>query len=214
MECRIAKSCLQDSRRRPLLLSNSHSLTALGTSSIRKCRSAATSPEYVVPDYVTGKFGARKTQPSARAHLHQSAAAFDRPVHDRHCYPTYSSICYPYGLLYRTKRHHDCPPQNSFASLSTVPADTMPPAKKNAAEDSRSDASTVRERQIAAAAHARKSKQNAAAAAAAAKDSSSALKELAAISADAGNAQQAPGVSHSKGIAVQAYRGHELIVLA
>ena len=44
---------------------------------------------------------------------------------------------------------------------------TMPPAKKVVPpEDSRSDASTVRERQIAAAAHARKSKQNAAAAAA------------------------------------------------
>jgi hypothetical protein len=71
----------------------------------------------------------------------------------------------------------------------------MPPAKKPVIEDSRSDASTVRERQIAAAAHARKSKQNAAAAAAAARDNGSALKELAAYSAEAGNAGQAPGVS-------------------
>lgn len=75
----------------------------------------------------------------------------------------------------------------------------MPPTKKAAAaaaaEDSRSDASTVRERQIAAAAHARKSKQNAAAAAAAAKDNGSALKELAAVSADASETAQAPGMS-------------------
>jgi len=72
----------------------------------------------------------------------------------------------------------------------------MPPAKKTVTtEDSRSDASTVRERQIAAAAHARKSKQNAAAAAAAARDNGSALKELAAVSADADNTAQAPGVS-------------------
>lgn len=71
----------------------------------------------------------------------------------------------------------------------------MPPAKKVVAEDSRSDASTVRERQIAAAAHARKSKQNAAAAAAAARDGGSALKELAAVSAEAGDTTQAPGVS-------------------
>jgi hypothetical protein len=70
----------------------------------------------------------------------------------------------------------------------------MPPAKKAVIEDSRSDASTVRERQIAAAAHARTSKQNAAAAAAA-RDTGSALKELAAYSAEAGNAGQAPGVS-------------------
>jgi hypothetical protein len=72
----------------------------------------------------------------------------------------------------------------------------MPPAKKTViAEDSRSDASTVRERQIAAAAHARKSKQNAAAvAAASARENGSALKELAAASADADNAAQAPGV--------------------
>lgn len=71
----------------------------------------------------------------------------------------------------------------------------MPPAKKVVPEDSRSDASTVRERQIAAAAHARKSKQTAAAAAAAARDNGSALKELAAISAEAGTTAQAPGVS-------------------
>ena len=73
----------------------------------------------------------------------------------------------------------------------------MPPAKKTVVtEDSRSDASTVRERQIAAAAHARKSKQNAAAVAAtAARDNGSALKELAAASADADNTAQAPGVS-------------------
>jgi hypothetical protein len=77
----------------------------------------------------------------------------------------------------------------------TRPQTTMPPAKKAVIEDSRSDASTVRERQIAAAAHARKSKQNAAAAAAAARDNGSALKELAAYSAEAGNAGQAPGVS-------------------
>jgi hypothetical protein len=77
----------------------------------------------------------------------------------------------------------------------------MPPAKKTVAEDSRSDASTVRERQIAAAAHARKSKQNAAAAAAAAaRDNGSALKELAAASADADNTAQAPGVSFEKTI--------------
>jgi histone deacetylase complex subunit SAP30 len=76
----------------------------------------------------------------------------------------------------------------------------MPPAKKvvPTTEDSRSDASTVRERQIAAAAHARKSKQNAAAAAAAARDNGSALKELAAISAEAGNAAQGPGVSFAR----------------
>jgi hypothetical protein len=73
----------------------------------------------------------------------------------------------------------------------------MPPAKKPVIEDSRSDASTVRERQIAAAAHARKSKQNAAAAAAAARDNGSALKDLAAYSAEAGDAGQAPGVSSS-----------------
>jgi hypothetical protein len=74
---------------------------------------------------------------------------------------------------------------------------TMPPAKKTTVtEDSRSDASTVRERQIAAAAHARKSKQNAAAvAAASARENGSALKELAAASADADNTAQAPGVS-------------------
>ena len=73
----------------------------------------------------------------------------------------------------------------------------MPPAKKTVTtEDSRSDASTVRERQIAAAAHARKSKQNAAAvAAAASRENGSALKELAAASADADNTAQAPGVS-------------------
>jgi histone deacetylase complex subunit SAP30 len=73
----------------------------------------------------------------------------------------------------------------------------MPPAKKTVTtEDSRSDASTVRERQIAAAAHARKSKQNAAAvAAASARENGSALKELAAASVDADNAAQAPGVS-------------------
>jgi hypothetical protein len=74
----------------------------------------------------------------------------------------------------------------------------MPPAKKVVPpEDSRSDASTVRERQIAAAAHARKSKQNAAAAAASARDSGSlALKELAAVSAETGG-REGPGVSWS-----------------
>jgi len=73
----------------------------------------------------------------------------------------------------------------------------MPPAKKVVpTEDSRSDASTVRERQIAAAAHARKSKQNAAAAAAAGtRDNGSlALKELAEVSAEAGG-REGPGVS-------------------
>jgi len=72
----------------------------------------------------------------------------------------------------------------------------MPPAKKVVPpEDSRSDASTVRERQIAAAAHARKSKQNAAAAAASTRDNGSlALKELAAVSAEAGG-REGPGVS-------------------
>lgn len=74
----------------------------------------------------------------------------------------------------------------------------MPPAKKVVPpEDSRSDASTVRERQIAAAAHARKSKQNAAAAAASARDNGSlALKELAAVSAETGG-REGPGVSRS-----------------
>jgi hypothetical protein len=74
----------------------------------------------------------------------------------------------------------------------------MPPAKKVVPpEDSRSDASTVRERQIAAAAHARKSKQNAAAAAASARDNGSlALKELAAVSAETGG-REGPGVSWS-----------------
>ena len=73
----------------------------------------------------------------------------------------------------------------------------MPPAKKAVQpEDSRSDASTVRERQIAAAAHARKSKQNAAAAAAAKDNGSLALKELAAVSAETGG-REGPGVSHS-----------------
>lgn len=72
----------------------------------------------------------------------------------------------------------------------------MPPAKKVVPpEDSRSDASTVRERQIAAAAHARKSKQNAAAAAASARDNGSlALKELAAVSGETGG-REGPGVS-------------------
>lgn len=73
----------------------------------------------------------------------------------------------------------------------------MPPAKKAVQpEDSRSDASTVRERQIAAAAHARKSKQNAAAAAAAKDNGSLALKELAAVSAETGG-KEGPGVSRS-----------------
>ena len=73
----------------------------------------------------------------------------------------------------------------------------MPPAKKAVQpEDSRSDASTVRERQIAAAAHARKSKQNAAAAAAAKDNGSLALKELAAVSAETGG-REGPGVSRS-----------------
>lgn len=73
----------------------------------------------------------------------------------------------------------------------------MPPAKNRpAADDSRSDGSTVRERQIAAAAHARKSKAHGAAAAAAKETGNHALKELALVSAAAeGAAGQAPGVS-------------------
>lgn len=60
----------------------------------------------------------------------------------------------------------------------------MPPAKRTAQEDSRSDASTVRERQIAAAAHARSKKQ---AAATTAVNNGSALKELALVSTESGN---------------------------
>jgi len=77
----------------------------------------------------------------------------------------------------------------------------MPPAKKPPVDDSRSDASTVRERQIAAAAHARKSKQaHNAAIAATAKENGSALKELAFASASAeagegGAGAVEPGVS-------------------
>lgn len=82
----------------------------------------------------------------------------------------------------------------------------MPPAKNRPppqTEDSRSEVSSVRERQIAAAAHARKSKQAngaaaVAAAANAARESGSALKELALVSAEAGGRRQeavAPGMS-------------------
>jgi hypothetical protein len=73
----------------------------------------------------------------------------------------------------------------------------MPPAKVRPAEDSRSDASTVRERQIAAAAHARKSKQAAATIAAAAsssKDGGNALRELALAGAGVGATLSEPGV--------------------
>jgi hypothetical protein len=67
----------------------------------------------------------------------------------------------------------------------------MPPTKTRV-EDGRSEASTIRERQVAAAAHARKSKQAAAAAAAAAAASSvphngSSLKELALVQTESGN---------------------------
>ena len=59
----------------------------------------------------------------------------------------------------------------------------MPPAKSRLAhEDSRSDGSTVRERQIAAAAHARKAKNGASA-----HTNASSLKELAMVNADSGN---------------------------
>lgn len=74
----------------------------------------------------------------------------------------------------------------------------MPPAKARVlAEDSRSDASTIRERQIAAAAHARKSKQQiglngGGVAHGKEHGHAGALKELAAASAAAD--QEAPGV--------------------
>lgn len=60
----------------------------------------------------------------------------------------------------------------------------MPPAKRTALEDSRSEASTIRERQIAAAAHARSKKQGASAATV---NNGSALKELALVSTESGN---------------------------
>ena len=69
----------------------------------------------------------------------------------------------------------------------------MPAAKARVAqEDSRSEASTIRERQIAAAAHARRSKNGAAV-----HHNGSGLKELALASAQSGNiaAGQGPGVS-------------------
>lgn len=118
---------------------------------------------------------------------------------DRHCCTRQSSQPYRYAALIQTcleraETPRSTEPYREQRSLHDTVA-TMPPAKKVVPEDSRSDASTVRERQIAAAAHARKSKQNAAAAAAATRDNGSALKELAAISAEAGNAAQAPGVS-------------------
>lgn len=77
----------------------------------------------------------------------------------------------------------------------------MPPAKTRpiaAQEDSRSDGSTARERQIAAAAHARKSKILAGTTAVSARDSGSGLKELALVSTAAGDVVspgQNPGVS-------------------
>ncbi|KAK6439400.1 hypothetical protein LTR95_004394 [Oleoguttula sp. CCFEE 5521] len=73
----------------------------------------------------------------------------------------------------------------------------MPPAKaKPPAEDSRSDASTIRERQIAAAAHARKSKQQTLLNGGNGKDlvHGSALKDLASASADVGPLGQEAGV--------------------
>lgn len=60
----------------------------------------------------------------------------------------------------------------------------MPPAKRTTHEDARSDASTVRERQIAAAAHARSKKQGTATAAV---NNGSALKELALVSTESGS---------------------------
>lgn len=61
----------------------------------------------------------------------------------------------------------------------------MPPAKSRLVnEDSRSEASTIRERQIAAAAHARNSKNGAAVK----RSNGSSLKELALVSAQAGEA--------------------------
>ncbi|KAK6433771.1 hypothetical protein LTR95_010055, partial [Oleoguttula sp. CCFEE 5521] len=72
----------------------------------------------------------------------------------------------------------------------------MPPAKaKPLAEDSRSDASTIRERQIAAAAHARKSKQQTLLNGGNGKDvaQGSALKDLAFVNAEAGNIGQEAG---------------------
>lgn len=60
----------------------------------------------------------------------------------------------------------------------------MPPAKRTAHEDARSDASTMRERQIAAAAHARSKKQGATTAAV---NNGSALKELALVSTESGS---------------------------
>ena len=76
------------------------------------------------------------------------------------------------------------------------PVQTMPPAKsKFITEDSRSEGSTVRERQIAAAAHARKSKNGASA-----QNNGSSLKDLALASADASNAAaQGQGVSGVRG---------------
>jgi len=66
----------------------------------------------------------------------------------------------------------------------------MPPTKSKRAtqEDSRSEASTARERQVAAAAHARKSKNGPSAA----NQNGSSLKELALVSTEAGNVV-APG---------------------
>jgi histone deacetylase complex subunit SAP30 len=90
----------------------------------------------------------------------------------------------------------------------------MPPAKTRV-EDGRSEASTIRERQVAAAAHARKSKQAAAAAAAAAAASSvpqngSSLKELALVQTESGNAvgrEKEVGVSCQLFLRLQRPRG-------
>ena len=72
----------------------------------------------------------------------------------------------------------------------------MPPAKPKfgATEDSRSDVSTVRERQIAAAAHARKSKANGAVAQN--NGTGNSLKDLALASADASNSHSSSAQSH------------------
>ena len=74
----------------------------------------------------------------------------------------------------------------------------MPPAKRVAQDDSRSDGSTIRERQVAAAAHAR-SKKNAANGNSHTAQNGSPLKELALVSTESGHvvapSQQGTGVS-------------------
>nr|OQO20566.1 hypothetical protein B0A51_10442 [Rachicladosporium sp. CCFEE 5018] len=96
----------------------------------------------------------------------------------------------------------------------------MPPAKaKPPAEDSRSDASTIRERQIAAAAHARKSKQQTLLSGGTGKDlvHGSALKDLALASAEVGPFGQEAGMSwHTTSLPIlDAYRtSHSLPIPA